>query len=316
MYVSAEDARSDVILAGAAAIFGPLLLTLVDGTPGLPRAGAPRVALDLAFAFAITGLVPLLLARYRRDLPGAFLLGPVRGAQRPRAQVTTGLVLALPIAVLGIVRGLAVVGELGPAALGRISAAALPAPVVGRTTFDVVGALLAVATVVVLTLGALLLIGFVTVRGRDAFRQDDRSSTELLRTVGMGAAGLGLVLGLVRSIGSGSPLLAVLNALTLAAVVLLVDRQVPRGATVPRAAVLTPAVLVVLLHVFAAGGLLGGGLVRGLQTGALAGGIALALAILAEHRRSMLVAVPALVALAWWPSCLSPVPILAGLSAC
>lgn len=315
MYVSAEDARSDVILAGAAAVFGRLLLSLLEGTPGLPRTGVPHFTLQLAFTFAVTGLVPLLLARYRRDLRGAFLLQPAAGPSG-RSTVAAGLLVALPVVVLGIGRSLAVLGELGPAALGRISAAALPSPVVASASFDLLGAVLALATVVVLSLGALLLVGFLTVRGADAFRAQEHSSTELLRTVGTGAAGAGLVLGLLRSIGDASPLLALLNAVALVALVLIVDRLVPSGATITRGAALTPAVLVLVLHVFAAGGVLGGDLFRGLQSGALAGGVALAIAVLANHRRSMLVAVVPLVALAWWPSCLSPVPIPGGFGAC
>lgn len=301
MYLSPDEARSDVILTGAATVFGGVLLGLLLTAPGVPRSGLGAEIILLLGWFALSGLAPYLLARYRDDVPGAFGLGGGRSLP-----VGPAVLLAAPVVVLGVVRGALVDGSVGAALLGRTGRALLGSPVVGRVGVDGLGVVLEVVGIVVLTVGALLLIGFLVVRGRDAFRDDERSSTELLRTFGLGLVGAAVLFGGLRSLTSGGFVTLMLNAVALAALVLVADRLVPPGAVVTRPAVLTPVVLVLVAHVLAAGGLFRGDLLLGLATGALAAGVALVFAVVAEHHRTTAVAIPLLVAVHWWPTCLSP----------
>jgi hypothetical protein len=179
----------------------------------------------------------------------------------------------------------------------------------GSAAGDVTGTVLAVLAVAVLTAGSLLLVAFATVRGRDAFRDDERSASELLRTLGLGAAGVALVVGGARALAGGGRIGPVLlNVVALIALVLIADRVVPPRTTVTRPAVLTPAVLVLVVHLFASGGLFGGDLFASLYTGSLAAGTTVVLAVTIEHQRRAALLVPLLVALHWWPTCLSPLP--------
>lgn len=300
MYLSPDEARSDVILTGAATVFGGVLLGLLLAAPGVPRSGIGAEVVRLIGWFVLSGLVPLLLARYRDDVPAAFGLAPGRAVPWGAA-----LLLAVPVVVLGVLRSLLVEGSARNALLGRPGRALL-SPVVGASSVDPLGVAFEIVGVLILTVGALLLIGFLVVRGRDAFRDDERSSTELLRTFGAAAIGAAVVLGGLRSITAGGFVTVLLNAAALAVVLLVVDRMIPTGAVVTRPAVLTPVVLVVVAHVLAAGGLFRGDLLFGLTTGAFAAGTVLAIAVVSEHHRTTAVVVPLLLATHWWPTCLSP----------
>jgi hypothetical protein len=312
VYVSQEDSRSDVILAGATAVFGGFAVGILAQLPFYPRRGLLPLLLGVVWVFVLTGLVPLLLARYRGDRIGAF------GLDAPRLAWTAGLVLAAPVVVVGVLRQLLVAGSPLGALLGRVGGASFASPVIGDGGVGVfgIGTVLQVGLVVATTLGALLLIPFLTVRGRTAFRSPEVSLTESIRTFGMGAAGVALVLGLVRSIGAAPLLPVLLHVGALAALVLLTDRQVPHGPQTARAAVVTPVVFVVISHVFAAGGIFRGDLLTGLYTGALGAGTAAVIAVLVESRTRAWAVVPLVVALHWWPSCLSPLALELGAAVC
>jgi hypothetical protein len=301
VYLSPDDARSDVILAGAATVFGGVLISYLLSAPGVPTSGLGAELIVLVAWVTLTGLVPFLLARYRQDVPGAFALP---GGLRP---ITTALVLTVPVVLLGIGRGLLVDGSTLVAGLGRVGRALSSSPVVGPSGGDPVGVVLAVAQVVILTAGSLLLVAFLTVRGRDAFRSDERSATEVLRTFGVGAVGVSLVGGVIAA-GSGITTFGAvgLNVLAAAALVLIADRTVPVRATVSRPAVLTPLVLVSIAHVLAAGGIIRG-LVGGLYSGGLAAATVVVIAVVIEQRRAAGAVLPLLFVVHWWPTCLSPV---------
>lgn len=301
MYLSPEDARSDVILAGAATAFGGIFLGLLLTAPGVPTSGVGFQIITLVAWFALSGLAPFLLARYRDDVPGAF--GLPTGRPVP---VGPALLLAAPVVVLGVVRGLLVGRSASAAVLGRAGPAS---PVVGPSNLDLGGILFSVAGVLVLTVGGWLLLGFLVVRGRDAFRDNERSSTELLRTFGTGALAVALVLGGLRSIGAGGFVPLLIDIVALAAVILVADRLVPPEATITLPAVLTPVVVVLVANVLAAGGIFRG-LLLGLTTGALGAATALVFAVVASHLRNSAVLVPLLLAIHWWPTCLSPLPFL------
>jgi hypothetical protein len=304
MYLSSDEARSDVILAGVATIFGGILVSIVLGAPGVPQDGIAGGIVTLLAWFALSGLTPLLLARYRDDVPAAFGVRPGAGA------AGTGLALALaaPVAVVGVTRVL--LADAGPvvALLGRPGLALLGSPATGPGAGPLAGALEAVIALV-LTAGAFLLVGFLHVRGRDAFRADDRPSAQLLRTIGAGALGTALVLGGVRALTTTASLATLLlNVVGLAVLLFVADRSIPAGAVASRPAVLTPVVVVAVAHVFAAGGVFRGDLLLGLSTGAFAAGTAVVVAVVAEHRRTTVVLLPLLFATHWWPTCLSPLP--------
>ena len=94
------------------------------------------------------------------------------------------------------------------------------------------------------------------------------------------------------------------------ALVLVTDRLVPIGPTVPRGAVLAPMVVVAVAHMFAlGGGLLFGNPLIGLHAGGLAAGTTVVIAVLVSARNMAWAVVPLLIAVHWWPTCLSPVPI-------
>jgi hypothetical protein len=312
VYVSQEDSRSDVILAGATTVFGGFAVGILAQLPIYPSSGLLPLLLGVIWVFVLTGLVPLLLARYRGDRLAAF------GLDTPRAAWTTGLVLAVPIVALGVLRQLVVDGSALSALLGRVGGANFASPVVGGRGVGVlgIGTVLQAGLFVVTALGALLLVTFLAVRGRTAFRSPDVSLTELLRTFGMGTAGVALVLGLIRAIGAAPLLPVLLHVGALAVLVLLTDRYVPHGPHAPRAAVLTPVVFVIVSHVFATGGLFRGDLLTGLYTGALGAGTATVIAVLLETRTRAWAVVPLVVALHWWPSCLSPLALELGAAVC
>jgi hypothetical protein len=296
MYLSSDEARSDVILAGAATVFGGVLVSIALSAPGVPTTGVSGRLVTTAAWFVLSGLTPLLLARYRDDVPGAFGIRPGTRAAGP------ALALAAPVAVLGVVRGLLVDGSPLVAVAGRPGRALLEAAGAASVVVEVIA-------VLVLTVGSLMLVGFLVVRGRDAFRSDDRPSAQLLRMIGAGAAATALLLGGLRALtGGASSLDLLLNVVALVAVLLVADRLVPSGAVVSRPAVLAPVVVVVLAHVLSAGGIFGGGLLLGLSGGAFAAGTTLAIAVVSEHRGTTTVALPLLVAVHWWPTCLGPLP--------
>lgn len=302
--MSPDEARSDVILAAAAAVFGSILIGLVSGLPLYPRSGLLGAAVAIFWIFALTGLVPLLLARYRGDGMRAF------GLDAPRVNWQRGLILAAPVAALGALNEFVATGGLAPSLLGRVGGATGGSPSLAPLGLPSPLAMsLGAVELVVLVLGALLLTTFLAVRGREGFRPVDLSLTQALRTFGMGCAGVALVTGGLRSLGPDVRVVPVLlQVAALAVLVLIADRLVPLGPTVPRGAVLAPLAVIAVAHVFTVGGgLLFGNPLIGLHTAALGAGPAVVIAVLVSARRMAWAAVPLIVALHWWPSCLSPV---------
>jgi hypothetical protein len=156
VYLDSDDAKTDVILAGAAAALGGAARGIVAQLPGYPRQGMVAVALELAWVFAITGLVPLLLARHRGDRARAF------GLTRPARGLGFGVVVALPVLAGALALGLIIGVSPGRWILGRLAAT-------GGATLG-----LAVVQVVVLTLGAALLVTFLASRGAAMSRSASR----------------------------------------------------------------------------------------------------------------------------------------------
>jgi len=123
----------------------------------------------------------------------------------------------------------------------------------------------------------------------------------------MGAAVLALVAGLIRVPLGADPTRVVVNAAALAAVVLLADRLLGVRTAVPRLALMLPAGLVLYLHLTAFG------LAVGLQAGALAAGTVTVMGALALSVRGAWPALPLVVAVHLWPTCLTPLALVRGL---
>jgi len=310
VYIEPDDAKTDVILAAAVAVIGPSVVGFVSRLPLVPRTGALGVLVGFVFVLAITALVPVLLARHRGDGLEALGLRESGGSLNAvgSSNATAGsLMMILPVAVAGAGTVLLLGGSGSGAVLGRVGMA------IGRVP-DLVAVGLTALRLVVLSVATLVLTGFLSVRSRDGFpRSPDTSLVELVRTFGLGAVGVALVTGLIRAVTGGSGSIMVLNVLALVAVLLVVDRLVPAGITVPRTRIVAPLLIIVILQTFSAGGIFGGGLLLGLHRGALAAGVVIAVAATAATRRGAVLAVPLIIAVHWWPTCLSPLPSAGGM---
>lgn len=300
MYMAPEDARGDFVLAGATALFGFVVVELLSDLPLYPEQGLLADSLRLLWVFALTGLVPLLLVRYRNQGPDGFGLGEERSGVLP------GLAVAAPIALVAVVRGL-LRGSLTSGVFGRLRPVTLSDPtvdVIGPSGSDVALDLaLQLGLVAVLFLGTLLLFTFLTTRSREGFRRTEIKLVEGLRTFGMATVVASALFGLLAAIG---PLVslgdAILNVLALAAMVLLTDRLVTTGMGTSRATLLAPAILALLMHVLAFQRVL----IFGLYAGVLAAGVTIVLAALVESRRYAWAAAPVALLAAIYPTCLSP----------
>jgi hypothetical protein len=292
VYLAPDDAKTDVILAAAVVVLGPLLRAFT-GTIG-PPGGVIALIVDLLWIVALSALVPVALARYRGDGADAFAIHGIREAFGP------GLLLALPAIGVGLVIVATVGGGVGLGPLGRLSAT------------DPIGLLVGLVQVTLLTLGAWLLIAFLAVRSREGFpRSPEMPLTQLVRTAGLILTGVAVVGGLLRGVTGGSLAISLASALAVGLIVLLTDQMIPSGITVPRAAIIAPLVIVVVGNVYAAGGIFRG-LLAGLSAASLAGGVTLAIAAMALTRRGIGITLPLVLAVHLWPTCLSPLTIAGG----
>jgi len=283
-----DEARSDIALTVAALVFGPLLLGSFRGSTG--RLG---VLVDLAVILALTALVPLLLARSRagRDVRASLAIPRALALEPSPAGVTIGLPLVVPVAIAGSVAMLTAGATPTAALLGRLS-----------------GDPLQVAQVAALTVGAAVHVVFVVLRGTAAFPgSPEWPLRRLVRTVGMGAAAVALLSGLLRVPSGASPIRVITNALALALLVLLADRTLVARRSVPRLALLLPAGLALYLHLSAFG------LSVGLHAGALAAGVTVIIGATALGPNGAWPALPLLVTIHLWPTCLSPLTLARGL---
>lgn len=287
MWTDPEEARSDFILAAAVTLFGPLIVSVLQSV--MPRLflGTFGNLLSLALFFAYTGLVPLLLARYRDQGIEAF------GLDTGREGIGPGVLIALPIVVLAIVLQLALSGNVLDAVLGTL-AGVLGGPV---------NALLTLLRAVVVAAAVLLLYTFLTTKARDGFARNEVPQLEMLRTFGMAAAAGGFLVGLLLLVRGGSLLRVALDAGTLAVVVLVADRFVDAAGRTTRATILAPAIVALIIKVE----LFGGNLLLSLRGALLGAGLAIVAAVLLETRRYAWAAVPVLVATVLWPTPLIPV---------
>ncbi len=290
MWANPEEARSDFILAAAAAIFGPLLLRLFApfGLGALQRRGPVGGTLFVLAAFAFTGLVPLLLARYRGGGLAAF------GLDTPRSAISAGLLAAAPLVLVGLVEWWATSRSL-PRALSGVFAPVIDDPF--GLAFVALGAL-------ALFLGSLLLFTFLAVKARDGFARTEFSQLQMLRTFGLASAGAAALVGLLL-LPTGLIALeaAFLEPLALAAVVLLADRLVEPRVTTSRATIIGPAIVALLLQLE----LFGGEFLTSLRQGLLAAGLVVVVAVLIETRQAAWAVVPLFAAASFYAVSFRPV---------
>ncbi len=301
VYLAPDDAKTDVILAAATAVLGLTLRGFVASLPFYPRPGLVAAILDLGWILALTALVPLLLVRYRQDGISGFGFGQDGPAK--------GLVVAVPPIVAGIAVQLLSGADPIAALLGRLAA----------PTMATGGADLAIGfvRVALFTAGTLALYGFLASRAREGFpRSPEMTVTQLVRTLGLGAVGLATVTGLLSALTRASLAgfgLVVVNVLALAGILLLADRLVPAGLQVPRTALITPLIILVVANVFATGGLFRGNLLAGLYGAALGAGAVIAISASAQTKAGVATMIPLVVAIHWFPTCLSPLTLVTGI---
>lgn len=295
MWMSSEDARSDFILAAAGMGLGTEVVFFLQGFSLYPGGLVGR-GLTVLWVFLLTVVVARFFVSYRQQGLEGY------GLQEDRAGLTEGMLVAAPLAIAGYVRGIEEFGPFG-ALLGRAG------PVVSGPTVeptDSIELVLAVALILVGALGAMMMYGLLTTRARDAFRSVDMPLVQALRTFGLGAVGVGTLLGLLVSASPGglpvtSPLL---DGVALAATVLLADRAVDGKDRTQRATVLAPAIAALVVSVLVSGGgLFGPGLVVALWRGTVAGAIVIVVATLIETRRAAWAAVPLVFVAMWSPTC-------------
>ena len=273
MDLSYDDARSDFILAAAAAIFGSLgfefLLRIVGGW--LPEGPIWSSLLRGVMLFVITGLVPLLLNRYRKLGRAGF------GLEGSPSGIVAGLVLILPFTLVAIIVAATHGGAAGRASIGLLS-------LLGPD----VESLAAFVELALTFLGSLLLVSFLTVRARDGFRQTEVSQLEALRTYGAGAAAGALLLALLIAIGTRpDPDILLLQAVGAFALVLVADRLVAANTRTTRATILAPAIVTLVSWVVPFGDLLGS-----LFLALIAGAATVVVAVLIETRQRAWAIVP------------------------
>lgn len=278
-YTDPEEARSDLFLSGAVYIFGPQLVQgLVRLAPGLLGGGIAGAVVAVVVPLLTTALVPVLLARYRGDTPADFGWG-VDGATGIRLGLATAVPFAVAVALSPVIATL-----LSPEALPVVPAT-LPALLVGAT--DPVSVLANAAT----WLGLVVLAVYATVKARDAFRTDHRSVAATATEVGrvLAIAGVVATVLLLLTLRGAPPAGLVLLPIGAAAAWYLVVRSLGGPATVARAAVLAPTVLLAVRPLF--GNLFGlfgnaAGFVSGVWEAALFGTVGLLIGLQLESRRT------------------------------
>lgn len=261
-----EEARSDLFLAAGVYLFGPILLGLLRGLSSIPVLGQVWL---LAVPLITTALVPVLMARYRRE--GLAHYGLVRDADDERL----GLMLSAPLVVAITVSGLFA---------GQVAFGTVPGLVLGLdAVVPALANLLSWAGLVVLAV-------YVTVKARDAFRSEPRPVPTVAQEVGRwlgivgGIAAVLLALSQLQDLSVG---LVLIPLAAVGAVWLLLRRVGSTRSTTGRAVLVTPVVLLALgpLNLFA---LFGQpiGFLAGVWQAAIVGTVGLLVGTMMETRRT------------------------------
>lgn len=282
MYTSPDEARSDVMLAGAVFVFGPIVIGLLLTTLPLTRLRPLAVLIALATPVLLTAVVPYWLVRHRRESWDSYGFGG-----SPGSGLVSGALVASPMVAAGAVSAL--VG-------GQPLTAALPLLGAGP------GWLLAMAVRVVTWLGLAILAVFVTTKARDAFRPTYQTIPEVMLDIGKVLGIVVAVAGLLRLVLVGT-FDSVIMPLGVAASVWMLYQRARGPSSTSRATLLTPTVLLAIGSFFIT--LSAAQLVAGVWTAALVAAVGLAMGVLREQRRSAW----AVIGLAVVIALLTPLPV-------
>jgi hypothetical protein len=277
MDASRDEARSDLLLAAAAYLFGPLFVGLFLSFVPLLRVPVLGEVLLIVLPLVFTVLVPLLLIRYRNESLKAYGF-----ADGPDPSVPIGLLAGLPIVAAGLLSALVRFGD---------PAAALPMFPSGRF-----GVTLASASPLLITLervarwvGLALLALYVSAKARDAFGSAPVETRQAVRKIGVvvggGAAATSalLLLAMLTAFDAGRALAVLLGPAGVAGSVLVaVKRLGVAGSTVMPAFVVPVLVLAIGPFRFTFQTVQ---FLNGLYGAALYAGIGLIVALLAERTR-------------------------------
>jgi hypothetical protein len=263
-----EDARSDLLLAGAAFVFGDLILRILLELIPLTDVPVLGEALIILLPLVTTVLVPALLIRYRNEPLSLYGL-----ASSSVGTLGVGALVALPLVVAAAVAAL--VG--GNGVLSGLPLVSVVTGGVGPVEF---------ASRLTGWLGLAGLAVYGTVKAREAFFAEPRGLRGEAVTIGRvvaAVAGVAVLL-LVFAVGGSQVARLVLLPLGVAAAVELARRGVRGPTTTTRPTLIVPVVLLALgpfVLSFSAVGF-----VLSVWSAALAGGLGLAIGLLQESRRS------------------------------
>lgn len=263
MYTSPDEARSDLFLAGAVFLLGPIIVDLLLSIIPLRRLPGAGTVLDIALPLVFTVLVPYLLIRYRNESLRSYGLGSSPGA------LGLGVLLGAPVVVAAVVATVVEGDALGDA---------LP------VLFLADGAVVLTLARLASWLGLAGLAVYGTVKARDAFRGDPQTLRTTAVEIGRVVAGVSVVATVLLALALDISLGLLLLPLGVAGAVVLAVRSLRGPSSTTRPTLLTPVVLLALgpfalsFDAFR--------FVTGLWLAALLAGIGLAMGMLMTARRS------------------------------
>jgi hypothetical protein len=277
MYAGREEARSDLMLAAAAYLFGPLFVGLLLSFVPLLRVPVLGEVLLIALPLVFTILVPVLLIRYRHEKLSDYGLG-----DGPDPSVLVGLLAGLPLVGAGLLAALARYGD---------PSAALPMFPAGRFGIAIAGASPILITLERLArwVGLVLLALYVSVKAREAFGSAPLETREAVRKVGVIIAVGGAVttvIVLLTTLGAfdaGRAAAVLLGTAAVAGAVFVAVRRLGTDGSTVLPAFVVPVLILALgpfRFTFQAVGFL-----NGLYGAALYAGVGLVVALLVERSR-------------------------------
>lgn len=264
MWMSRDTALSDVVLAPAGLVVGTGVVSLFARLPFWPG-GIPGVVILLVAAVVIMLVWPVWLARQRDE-------SSVVGQPVNLGDLSAGIVAALPLVAGGIGLGL-----LGQGSLTSTTTLLRRLVLVTTGTTGILQVVLWLVTAA----GSFLVITLVARRAPSAFQGPDMAASGVIRTFGLALAGIATVLWMLVSFTGPEPVtIGPVMGLSVAVMVLLVDRMLPARMSLPRFAALAPGIVALVLWLFSGGLLLGQGLLGNLASGAVAAAVAMAMGLL------------------------------------
>lgn len=274
-----DDARSDMLLAAAAYLFGPLFVGLFLQFVPLLRVPVLGEVLIVTLPLVFTVLVPFLLIRYRDESPRDYGFG-----DGPDSSALLGLLAGLPIVAAGLLVGLVRHQDL---------VAGLPMfPGDGLLALGSSSPVLVTLERVTRWVGLLLLALYVSTKARDAFRSAPADTAHVVRKVGL-VIGVGaavttvlLFLSMLGDLDLGRTVAVLLGPVAVAASVFVVTARVGLRGSLVMPVVVAPVVLLAVgpfrftLQTIT--------FLNGLYGAALFAGIGLAVALLVDRTRRAL----------------------------